>query len=56
MVAPNILPYSFFPTTFSADYVVMGHDIMYGTSFWSAGISCPCCVLPPQIMMHHLPA
>lgn len=55
MVTPNILPYSFFPTTFSADYVVMGHDIMLETSFWSAGISCPSCV-PSQIMMDPLPA
>lgn len=54
-VTPNILSYSFFPTTFSADCVVMGHDIMCGTSFWSAGISCASCV-PSQIMMHPLPA
>lgn len=55
MVTPNILTYSFFPTTFSADYVVMGHDIMCGTSFCSAGISCPSCV-PSQITMQPLPA
>lgn len=51
----NILLCSFFPTTSSADYVFMGHDIICGTSFWSAGIGCPSCV-PSQIMMQPLPA